>query len=302
MECEGALFPVIRENPKSLQTTSLLSLRTIERLPIDYGDDFFNHYPRLKLGVTESVHYYGPQLSRIAKNVITDSLPQQVEWVISGPPYHILPGGPNLLCSYIYEDLKRTFRDSINLSLVHLPVETDNLEIKDSESLNKFHNYSTFSAQERNQLYDGSRLLSLDSSDFRGRSILFVNDIRVTGTQEQYMQRTFRRVNPRQIYWLYILVIDSGIAKFEPEVEYAINNSSIASLAEFSALLATQDLEYTSRCITRMLSYEVSELAMLIEMLDASRRRTILELVLAEGRFSGNYFKEKIDLLKRSVG
>lgn len=295
------MFPVTRENPIGLQA-SLLSLRTIKKLPIDYGDDFFSHYPRLKLGVTESIDYYGPQLSRLAKNAITDSLPQQVDWVISGPPYHVLPGGPNLLCSYIYEDLQRTFRDSVNLSLVHLPVETDKLEIKDWESLNKFHNYSTFSVQERNQLYDGSRLPTVDSSDFRGRSILFVNDIRVTGSQQEYMRRAFAKVNPRQICWLYILVIDPEIAKDEPAVEYAINNSSIASLAEFSALLATRDLQYTSRCITRLLSYELSELAMLFEMLDPDRQRTILDLVLAEGRFSGNYFKAKIDLLKRCIG
>ena len=302
MECEGALSPVIRENLKDLQTTSQLSLRTIEHLPVDYHDDFFSHYSRLKLGVTESVEYYGPQLSRLAKDAITDSLPQQVDWAITAPPYHVLPGGPNLLASYLYEDLKRTFRDSINLSLVHLPVETEHLEIKDWESLNKFHNYSTFSAQERNQLYDGSRLLSLNASDFQSRSILFVNDIKVTGTQQEYMERTFVKVNPRQICWLYILVIDPEIAKVEPEVEYAINNSSNASLEEFGALLATQNLQYTSRCITRLLSYEVSELAILFQMLDAGRKRAILELALAEGRFSGDYFREKIDLLRRSIG
>lgn len=254
------------------------------------------------MGDTQSVDYYGPQLSRLAKNAIIDSLPRQVDWVITGPPYHVLPGGPNLLCSHIYQDLKRTFRDSINLSLVHLPVETSNLEIRDWEALNKFHNYSTFSVQERTQLYDGSRLLVLDSNDFRDRSILFLNDIRVTGSQEEYMQRTFAKVNPQQIFWLYLLVIEPEIAKVEPEVEYAINNSSIASLAEFAALLATQDLQYTSRCITRLLSYELSELAMLFEMLDAGRQRTILELAMAEGRFSGNYFKDKIDLLKSYVG
>lgn len=295
-------IPVGGENLTTTQQTSLRSLRIIEKLPIDYSDDFFGHYPRLKLGVTESVDYYGAQLSRLAEEVITQSLPGPTDWVITGPAYNVLPGAPNLLCSYIYEDLKNKLPDSITLSLVHLRVETDDLEIKDSESLNKYHNYSTFTQQERNQLYEQSREPLIEPRDFRGRSILFVNDIKVTGTHQRYMQQAFAKVDPPQICWLYILAIDREIAEAEPEVEYAINHSRIASFEEFADLIATHNLEYTSRCITRLLCYELSKLAKLFQMLDVGRKKAILELATAEGRFSGDYFKEKIDLLKRCAG
>src|SRR2546425_240348 len=260
------------------QPTSLRSLRIIEKLPIDYSDDFFGHYPRLKLGVTESVDYYGAQLSRLAQDVITESLPGPTDWAITGPPYNVLPGAPNLLCSYIYEDLKNKLLDSITLSLVHLSVETDDLEIKDSESLNKYHNYSRFTQQERTQLYEQSPEPLIEPRDFRGRSILFVNDIKVTGTHQRYMQQAFAKVDPSQICWLYILAINREIAEAQPEIEYAINHSSIASFEEFADLLATHNLEYTSRCITRLLSYESSQMAKLFQMLDVGRKKAILEL------------------------
>jgi PRTase ComF-like len=284
------------------QQTSLRSLRTIEKLPIDYSDDFFCHYPRLKLGVTESAVYYGAQLARVAEDVITQSRPGATDWVVTGPAYHVLPGGPNLLCSYIYEDLRNALPDFITLSLARLQVETEDLEIKDAQSLHSFHNYSTFSHQERNQFYEHSPEPLLEPYEFRGRSILFVNDIKVTGTHQRYMEQAFAKLDPPQICWLYILEIDREIAEAEPEIEYAINQSSIASFEEFADLLATHKLEYTSRCITRLLSYELSQLAELFQMLDAGRKRAILELATAEGRFSGEYFKEKMDLLKRSVG
>lgn len=294
-------FKVGRENLTTTQQTSLRSLRVIEKLPIDYSDDFFGHYPRLKLGVTESVDYYGAQLSRLAEDVITQSLRGSTDWTITAPAFNVLPGGPNLLGSYIYKDLKNKLPDSITLSLVHLRVETDDLEIKDSESLNKYHNYSTFTQQERDQLYEQSREPLIEPRDFRGRSILFVNDIKVTGTHQRYMQRAFDKTDPAQICWLYILEVDREIAEAQPEVEYAINHSRVASFEEFADLLATQNLEYTSRCVTRLLSYELSELAELFQMLDVGRKKTILELATADGRFSGDYFKEKIDLLKGCV-
>ncbi len=295
------LIPPGRENLTTAQQTSLRSLRTIETLPIDYSDDFFGHYPRLKLGVTESVDYYGAQLSRLAEDVITQSLPGPTDWVIAGPAYHVLPGAPNLLCSYVYEDLKNKLPDSFTLSLTRLRVETDNLEIKDAESLNSYHNYSTFTQQERSQLYEQAPGPLIELGDFRGGSILFVNDISVTGAHQRYMERAFAKVDSPQICWLYVLAIDREIAETEPEIEYAINHSSIASFEEFADLLATHNLEYTSRCITRLLSYELPQLAKLFQMLDLGRKKAILELATAEGRFSGDYFKEKIDLLRTCV-
>lgn len=253
------------------------------------------------MGVVESVGYYGAQLSRLAEDVITQSLARHSDWVITGPAYDVLPGAPNLLCSYIYEDLTNKLPDSVTLSPGKLRDDTADLEIKDSESLNSYHNYSTFTRHERTQLYDHAPEPSIEARDFLGRSILFVNDIKVTGTHERYLQRFFEKLNPPQICWLYVLLIDREIAEAQPELEYKINNSYIASFEEFADLLATHEVEYTSRCITRLLSEEVSNLEKLFQMLDEGRKKKILELATAEGRFSGNYFKEKIDLLKREI-
>ena len=112
------------------QQTSLRSLRIIDKLPIDYSEDFFVHYAGLKLGVSESVDYFGAQLSRLAGDVITPSRPGHTDWVIAGPPYNVLPGGPNLLCSYIYENLRNKLPDSITLSFAHLGDETGNLRLR----------------------------------------------------------------------------------------------------------------------------------------------------------------------------
>lgn len=282
--------------------TSLHSLHNIDHLPIDYSNELFTHYPRLKLGVMESVNYFGAPLLRLAEDIIAQSFPAHTDWAITGPAYNVLPGAPNLLCSYIWEHLNNTLPVSITLSLVHLRVPTDNLEITDSESLSNYHNYSALTHQDRTTHYEQLSEPLIDLDDFRGRSVLFINDIKVTGTHQRYMQRAIEKVGPQQICWLYILEIDREIAEARPEVEFEINNSCIASFEEFAELLTTQDLEYTARCITRLLSYESSELARLFKSLDVDRKKAIVELATAEGRFSGEFFREKIDLLKQCAG
>jgi hypothetical protein len=276
------------------------SLHVVETVPTDYGEDIFAHYPGLKLGLKESVDFYGARLSRVAEEVMTQAGP--ADWVITGPAYHVLPGGPNLLSSYIYQDLQNKLPESIALSQVVIPDETADREIKDWDALNKYHNYSTFSQQERGELYRQSPEPALEPSDFRGRSILFVNDIRVTGTHERYLQSAFEKMDPPQVCWLYVLTVNPELAAAQPEIEYAINHSRIADFEEFAELIATRELEYTSRCITRLLSYEIPELESLVGRLDAGRKKAILDLALGEGRFSGEYFSEKIALLRSSIG
>src|SRR5262245_27544748 len=116
---KNATVPGGRGNVATTHKTSRRALRAIDQLPIDYGDDFFSHYPSLKLGVAESVDYYGTQLSRLAEDTIRQSPPDLADWVITGPAYNVLPGGPNLLCAYIYEDLRGKLAGSTTLSLAY---------------------------------------------------------------------------------------------------------------------------------------------------------------------------------------
>lgn len=296
------MLPVKREDSPTTTKILLRSLRAVEHLPIDYSDALFAHYPSLKLGVTKSVEYFGPQLARLAEDVIMQSLPGLSDWVITAPSYNVLPGGPNLLCSYIYEELTARLAGSATLSLAYLRDQTAGQEISDSESLHKYHNYSTFTKQERTELYQQTPEPLFEPGDFQGRSVIFVNDMRVTGSHERYIQQALAKVEAAQICWLYILKINPAIAEAQPELEYAINHSRLAGFEEFAELLATHHLQYTSRCITRILSYELSQLKKLLAMLDNDRKKTILELATAEGRFSGEYFREKIGLLRSSIG
>ena len=81
-------------------------------------------------------------------------------------------------------------------------------------------------------------------------------------------------------------------------VEYEINNAGFRSFDEFAALAPTADLEFTAKCIAKIWSYDIVELTRLFGMLPERRRSRILELTIREGRYGGDVFREKIDLLR----
>lgn len=96
--------------------------------------------------------------------------------------------------------------------------------------------------------------------------------------------------------------VDPEIGREHPEIEYAINKSRISSFAEFSRVLLTQDLQYTSACIWRLLSYGSAELEALFERMPRAQRLTILDLLDREALRGVVAFREKIDLLARVSG
>lgn len=282
--------------------TSLRALHTIERLPVDFSADVLAHYPLLKLGTRDSVDFYGSAIIDLVRQVVEEAPERPGDWVLTGPAYNVLPGGPNLLCEYLVERLRGTLPSGVTVRHVPLGVETENLEIKDAGSLHKYHNYSTFSGEERRAAYRGTRRPIVDAAMFRGRSVMFVNDIKVTGTQQVFMQQVLEELTPTRICWLYILAVAPDIASSRPDVEYDINHSRCATFEEFVDLLAEAEFRYTSRCITRLLSYDVSQLERLAFRLGAARVGQILDLAVREGRFGGALFRDKIDLLQRCAG
>ena len=122
--------------------------------------------------------------------------------------------------------------------------------------------------------------------------MIFVNDINVTGAQQRIMRRYFETVGAAQIHWLYIIDVENPLGREVPQIEYALNNLQYASFDEFANFVATADIDFTSKCIARVLSYDVRELARLLGILSERRRWRILALTLQEGRYGGDALGE----------
>lgn len=276
----------------SLSTVS--SLHRITELPIDLKNPFYTYYPSLKLGVDESVVHYGKLLAPMAKQLILANL-DYTDWVLTAPAYNALPAAANLLCWCVYDLLKNQLPSSITLSVLDIRESDRFLE---PESQKKVDDYSKLSQKERIKSRERSNQFIIPQPAFRDRAVIFVNDINVTGTQQHFMEHYFERVQAAIVQWLYVIDVEKSIGEAEPQLEYSINYAKIASFEEFTQIIAHANIKYTAKCIWRLFAYSVQELDQLFRTLDSSRSSRILELTLQEGRFKGDSFKEKMDLLR----
>lgn len=267
------------------------SLHRIVSLPVDLSEPIYEHYSLFKMGVQRDVLHYAELLAPIVKDLIA-AKPERADWVLTSPPYHAIRSAANLLCCSTHDILKGTLPPTVAPSIAHIHHE------QGFALVNSRGDYSMLSLKDRMASRHNSIGPITKNNGFYGRPVIFINDINVTGTQQREMQRYFDSIGAAAVCWLYIIEIEESIGRSEPQIEHSINNSTPLSISQFGRVLADEDIRYTSKCIWRLFAYTMEELRTLLGFLDDARKREILQMVTAEGRFTGDQLQAKMNLFQ----
>ena len=280
-----------------MSNSETTSLYRISQLPLDADADIFRHYPAFKLGVTVSVRHYAQLLLPVVKRVIANDS-EHAGWILTAPPLVAeTPAGANLLCWELFDLYmrERDGADAKELSLIDMHYEN---EVTTSREYAKLD----FAARvtERERL---SRRLVSDA-DFRGRPILFVNDICVTGAQQHAMQQYFELAEAACVRWLYLIVVDSEIGRMKPGIEWEIN---FAPFEDLLRMVSREEIQFTGKCVLRLMQLSIAELDQVLQALSRERRIRLRELAVINGFQNLDGFQEQMELVtsygtERSLG
>src|SRR4051812_45214350 len=204
-----------------MSDSQTLSLHRISELPFDADAEMFRRYPGFKLGVASCVNYYARLMFPLVKEVIEKDS-NQSGWVLTAPPITAqTPAAANLLCHALF-DLYTEEWDSSNLkglSLIDLEHQSES-SWADWKDPAKSHDYARLDFADRVTEHERLSRQLPRHADLQGQPILFVNDICVTGAQQQAMRHYFKGVEAACVSWLYVIVVDPQIGRQEPAIEW----------------------------------------------------------------------------------
>lgn len=264
-----------------MSNSETTSLHRISELPLDPDAEIFRHYPAFKLGVTESVRHY----ARLLLPLVNELIANESGWVLTAPPIVAqTPAGANLLCWELFDLYTRESKD---LSLIDLHYNDDA-----KASMDYAKKDFADRVAEREQL---SRQL-VSNTDFSGRPVLFVNDICVTGAQQHAMQQYFELVKAARVRWLYLIVVDPEVGRTNPEIEWEIN---FAPFEDLLRMVTREDIQFTGKCVFRLMQLSVAELDQILRALSRERRTQLLRLALLNGFESVDKYQEQMELVRR---
>ena len=278
--------------------TSVTSLLTIADACIDPGKPLLREYAAFKLGVKRSVLYFARRLLPLARQLIERD-EHQTSWILTSPAMIAAPAAANLLCRELYPLLRRELPAALSLSAVEIGSEADvATRFHWKEGVRSF-DYATLDIGDRVRERQRLSASLVIEPRLRDGAVLFVNDICVTGAHQRAMERYFERARAMAVHWLYVIDVVQAVGRSEPRLEARLNHTSLDNLMQ---LLACEEIEYTSKCIQKVLLLDGKEIEQLLSRLDASRRRRLVELTIAEGYSLLAPFRSKVDLLRSYAG
>ena len=268
----------------------LLALHKIQTYPFDLDHPVFARYPAMKFGDLEAVRHFArllvPLAARLYRERCNDNL------VLTSPPVSSLPSGANLLCEAVHAELRR---GGLPADLEALRLEQDPQPFEDEKEFRARGDYAKLDCETRlqSQLAQAPDV-RFDAQAFRGRHVVFVNDINVTGAQMRCMRALLARAQPRSLDWLFIVDVAPRIGRHRPGLESEINQSRLTEDRELVSFLRRSELRYTGKFVARLLSFGGERLADIFRQLDAATRNAIRDAVAREGSYSRSFFSEKI--------
>ena len=263
-------------------------LHRIDELPFDEQAEMFRHYPGFKLGVVDDVRYYARLLLPLVRELIANDS-QHNGWVLTGPAIAAQTmAAANLLCRELF-DLYLRERDTRNYKELSL------IDIQYGNGGTASIDYANLDFAERLTLRERLSRRLVRNAEFRGRPILFVNDVCVTGAQQQAMQEYFELNGATCVRWLYLIVIDPEIGRANPKIEWQIN---FAPFEDLLRMVSREQIEFTGKCMTRLMHLSVAELDQVLRALDVERRARLLELATLNGFQNLDGFEEQMKLVR----
>lgn len=282
----------------------LSALHTIREYPFALNDPIFAHYPAMKLGHLESVEHYAELIAPMIRQRLVQSLPTDRDWVLTSPPLWGLPCGANLVCRAIYESLVNALPYDIALTLDKLEVHGKRTPIGSQTAFERYNDYSKQDVKARQDFHleSDDHETTQDLSAFEGRRAIFVNDINVTGTQLDSIEKLLHGAGVKDLDYYLILNVDRHIGHRYPQLESEINMSRISHIEEFTTFLRDSEFRCTGKLISRLLSYDAESLVGILAALDRKKLALLHRAILEEDLYGGPFFREKLDVVERATG
>jgi hypothetical protein len=216
------------------------------------------------LGLHSSIRAYADLAASWVESWISEPRTAPVPKFVTSPPRASLPSAANLLVDQIANSLHIGTTPSAQLLL--LP--------KAGQSAMTPRHYASLTPAERLAYQRNERHTWVPVQNVMGASVLVVNDVYVTGAQQDAMARYLNELGVRRVAWLYLFRIRAAGDR-AASLEARLNAVGVENLEAFLALVAEPELTPTTRFVWRLLELESRSFELAARTLPAQRARQI---------------------------
>lgn len=248
-------------------------------------------YSRFKFGDGSVAKAFGHDLSEgfIRDHLSKQSLSRQL--VVVSSPYSFIPTATFAMKDHFVFGLNRW------LAAQGLPVVQ---ETKVHRTITYKEDYGELNAEQRIQLI-GADSFHIDRSFLEGKTVLFLDDIRITGGHERMILKMVQEYQLQSpVYLLYFAELASG--GVHPSIENYLNYYSVKSIFDLQSLISSPDFLLNTRTTKYLLHYEFEAFRLFLDNQTPAFLEYLYDMAIGNGYHTIEAYQKNLDYLRLQVG
>jgi PRTase ComF-like len=260
---------------------------------IDNIDDFgFNpsDYSKFKFGDDLVAEKYGISLAKGFINDVLNANRKNNQIVVITSPYSFIPTATYAMKNYFVYELNKWLSEN------NLPVAQ---ETKIHRTITYKEDYGELNAEDRMKLI-GNDKFHIDKLFLSGKTLIFLDDIRITGSHERMINKMISEFEiSNDTYLLYFAeLINKNI---NPNFENYLNYHHIKSIFDLDNIIKSDRFVINTRIVKYILNYEHNAFKIFIQNQTLSFNNLLNNMALGNSYHTIDEYVQNLKALKKHL-
>lgn len=257
---------------------SLHIIKDSNSLPFSPSD-----YSMFKYGSKSIARQFGKALG----SMLSHYVPTDKQLVVTPAPYNFIPTATFALKDYVIAELNQRICGANN----GIPIQ----EVKIFRPASYNTEYGSMTLEERRAAI-GSEVFHIDKEFVKGKFLVFLDDIRVTGAHEERIREMIKRLDLQCEYMFVYFARTSETV--QPQIENYLNLYAMKSLLNLDWIIKNDEFIFNTRNVKFILKADFEEFKNFINYQRDKFKETLYTNLLGNGYHLDDVFKKNVSYLK----
>jgi hypothetical protein len=227
-------------------------------------------YSRFKFGDTLVAEQFGKELFEGFIAQYASLLLEKSEIIVLPSPYYVIPTASNFLCNYFMKELNYFLFKHNKSSCITAKIHRNQTYVQD---------YGNMSYDDRIRLISNDTYY-IDRSFIEQKFCLFIDDIKITGSNEYTVNRILKQYNVQGDF-LFLYYAELVNKEVNPKIENHFNYFSLKSSYDLIPIMKSDRFSFNTRIIKYILLLPTEDFQQIIHSIPIDQRKEFFQWAIS---------------------
>jgi hypothetical protein len=247
-------------------------------------------YSKFKFGDLSIARKFANGLSEAFTAQFSNILLSNEDIVILPSPYLSIPTSSNFLCNYFKNNVNKFLYQHNKKALIESKIYRNQTYVTD---------YGNLDYQERIKLISNDTYY-IDQNYIKNKTCIFVDDIRITGSHEDIVNRTLEHYQVKGEF-IFVYFAELVNKEIHPNIENYFNYFFVKGVKDVLTIIQKDEFQFNTRIIKYILRLDKKSIDLFIVNLSLQLLKDIFYLAISNNYHTISEYQDNLSLIHKKT-